>query len=182
MKKDLLLSGSGALFTLCGLLMLHVFTGTPYRFVVDAGIAVLLLGFGEQMLGTSLLFLVEVTQQLNRLVKWLKQHNPSVNQHTNQSVPYAETQPGRMDMSALLVVVLLLVAGTLSPSDGVDSARQLPVTELLWRALLILTTVATGAVCFLVYQRWQDKNKDDAEQAAPASESEESSRVLETMM
>ncbi len=151
MKKELILSGPLALFSLCSLLALHAFSGfggSLYSYAVDACLAVWLLAFGEQMLLTCLVFLFQVAHKLNVFINASKRSVPGLNTDAQAITHPAKTPKKGFTLNPLLMAILLIIAGTLSPSDGVDSGRSLPAFELLSRALTIL---GIGVGSFLVY-------------------------------
>jgi hypothetical protein len=151
-----------ALFALCGLLCLHMLPGfgsSIYGYGIDACIAVLLLAFGDQILLTSLFFFIQASQQLNRFIRLINPYRLRSSLYLPVSAHPKKIQQKGVNLSPLLTGAMLIIAGTLSPSDGVDSGRYLPTGELLWRTFLILVS---GVGCFLFYILWhRDKPAND---------------------
>ena len=184
MKRELMLGGPMALFASVGLLALHAlpgFGGSGYSYVTDACVAVLLLAYGDQILLTVLLVLVQAGQQLTRLGSLIKTVNLRPGRHADVSAHAEKTWRSGVNLSPLLMAVLLIIAGTLSPSDGVDSGRFLSSAVLLSRALVILVI---GIGCFLAYIRWYNKKMGDvaglkSQSEAVAKPANEGSRFFE---
>lgn len=158
-----MISGPVALFAGCGLLLLHTLPGvgsSPYRYGIDASLTVLMLAFGDQMLLTGVLVFVQAAHQLSRLGNLFKPHRLRAGRFAQVATHPEKMRAKGANLSPLLMAILLIVAGTLSPSDGVDSGRYLPAVQLLSGALLILVT---GAGCFFVYMACHREKTGNAE-------------------
>ncbi|GAB3895329.1 hypothetical protein GCM10028803_11710 [Larkinella knui] len=159
MKKALSLNGTLALLTFCGLVAVRLLPGlssSRFSYAVDASIVVVLLAFSDQIIQTALFFAIQLgkTVQLlyqamafytNRLIRLLQKVA-----HSNESTTSDVLNP-------LLIALLLIVAGLLSPSDGVDSGLRLSPYDLLVRASIILA-VSVGS--FFVYVFWDSRKQD----------------------
>ncbi len=151
MKKIVTLNSHMALFALCGLLTLHTLPGfrnSLYSYAPDGAIAVLLLAFSDQILLTCLLIVVQGGQELNRFVGVITRYGLRAGGFRQAASAEKNPEMGAV-LNPLLMAMLLIIAGTLSPSDGVDSGRYLSTFDLLARALLIL---GIGVGSFLMYQ------------------------------
>ncbi len=139
------------LVVLCGLVALHAVKGLGYplvNYVADAGIIVLLLTLSDQILLTCFLFLVSVGRKINGFFRQMALLAKRLIESVNGVVTAGNNRAKDVYMSPLFLAVMLILAGLLSPSDGVDSPRYLPAYELLARAL---TSLAVGVGFFLVY-------------------------------
>lgn len=158
MKKDLLLRRPMVVAALCGLLSLHLLPGFDssfYSYITDAFVAVLLLAYGEQMLLAVFLFVAQIFQQLRRSTRTLSRYGWRGRRYLPAATYLKKAWPQHANPSLLFIAALLIFAGTLSPSDGVDSGLNLSPVELLWRAGLSLLV---GVGVFLLYL-WWSRNK-----------------------
>lgn len=183
MTRALILRGPAASFAVAGLLSLHALPGvnqSPVGCVVDASIAVLLLAFGESIVLTVLLAFIRLLHLPRQTGRWLHTCFQWVSRYMQQAWQMGKTGLNGLDMHPLLMALLLIAAGTVSPSDGVDSSRYMPAVDLLSRALVILLA---GVGCFLLWMRWPGNQVSSPYLPEPQPKAEtvdEESGVLET--
>ncbi len=150
MKKSIALNNVIPLLALVWLLALHALPGVAHSFLGHAAngcIAVLLLALGEHILLICLLFFVQLGYKLNGLIRIIKMRWLSAYSATSDVANAHNKSPKGLGIAPVFVAVLLIAAGTLSPSDGVDSGRYQSVAEMLSTAMCIL---ASGIGAFLV--------------------------------
>lgn len=170
MKKALTNNGPMALATIFGLVGFQVIVGVNnpiFRYAIDGGIVVVLLAYSDQILLTCLLFIIKVWKKLNGLFRAIVSMLKRVIRYLDVLAPSKKTPSSGVFLNPLLTAVILLLAGLLSPSDGVDSGRYLPTYELLARAMIIL---AIGVGSFLVYMLLGGLNKDDVNRSKAQNE------------
>lgn len=171
MKKALSLNGSIALAMICSLAALQVVFGVNnalFRYAIDGIIVIILLIFSDQILLTCLFFLIYVWDKLNRLVRMIGSGVKQVIRYLASVAPSKKTPSKGVNLNPLLTAAILIVAGLLSPSDGVDSGRYLPTYQLLIRAAIIL---ALGIGSFLVYRLLKGASKKNVNRPNAANES-----------
>lgn len=181
MTRALIFRGPGASVAVAGLLSLRALPSishSPVGYVADASIAVLLLAYGESILLTVLLAFIE----LLRLPRQAGRRLHACFQWVNRYRRIGKMGLKGLSLHPLLMALLLIAAGTMSPSDGVDSGHYLPAVELLSRALVILLV---GVGCLLLWVRWPGNHVGNPHLPETQSEAEtvdEETGVLETMV
>ncbi len=185
MTRALILRGPAALLAVAGLLSLHALPGvshSPLGYAADASIAILLLAFGESIVPTVLLAFIGLLRLPHQTGRWLHAFFRLVSRYKQLAGHVGKTGLNGLSLHPLLMALLLIAAGTVSPSDGVDSGRYLPAVELLSRALVILLA---GVGCFLLWMRWPGNHVGTPRLPEPQPEAEtadEESGVLDTMV
>lgn len=172
MTPALILRGPAASLALAGLLALHALPGvrqSPAGYVADASIALLLLAFGESIVLTVLLAFTRLLHLPRQSGRWPHAWFQWASCYTQQAWQMAKTGLNGLSSQPLFLALLLLAAGTVSPSDGVDSGRYMPAVDLLSRAVVILLA---GVGCFLLWMRWSGNDAGTPRVPEPQPEAE----------
>ena len=129
--------------------------------------AVLLLASGGELLLSSLLVAVKVAQSVVGGLRGMRHLLRQAATSSWEITLSAGWPAGGITLNPLLVAALFIVVGLLSPSDGVDSARDLPPMVVLARGGVCL---AAGVGCFVVFQFVRRRRGKTDRSAMPSHE------------